>query len=113
MTTTTSSTLSAQERAIAEGKTALHENVTPRIVRMFEAIRGYGDPRVQVSRAALFTEGFKANIHLPMVQRWANALKHLAENIAITIMPEELIVGRPHDYWVATLCSIRKWTARS
>ena len=56
MSTATATALSAQERAIQEGKSTLHDNVTERIVRIFEATRNYGDPRVQVSRAALFTE---------------------------------------------------------
>lgn len=98
MSTATATAFSAQERAIREGKKTLHENVTPRIVRIFEAIRAYGDPRVEVSRAALFTESFKTTEGQPTVLRWAHALKHIAEKIEVTILPDELIVGRPHTY---------------
>ena len=33
--------------------------------------------------------------------RWATALKQLAENIEVTILPDELIVGRPHNFFGA------------
>lgn len=51
--------LSAQERAIADGRKLLHGNASDRVVRMFDAIRSYGPPRVALERAIYFTESFK------------------------------------------------------
>ena len=90
--------LSAQEQAIESGKNAVHGNVTDRIMRLFDAIRNYGDPRLTLERAALFTESFKTTEGQPLVLRWAKALKHIAENITVTIFPDELIVGRPNTW---------------
>lgn len=98
MTSMTAPTLTAQERAIAEGKTALYENVSDRILRMYEAIRAYGPPRVALDRAVLFTESFKETESQPLVVRWAKALKHYAEKAPIAIFDDELIVGRPNTW---------------
>jgi len=98
MTSTMAPILTAQERAIAEGKTALYENVSDRVLRMYEAIRAYGPPRVALDRAVLFTESFKETKNLPLVVRWAKALKHYAENAPIAIFEDELIVGRPNTW---------------
>ena len=95
---TTTQELSAQELAIESGKKALHGNVTERILRMFEAIRNYGAPRLTLERAVLFTESFKTTEGKPMVQRWARPLKHIAEHITVTIFDDELIVGRPNTW---------------
>ena len=89
-------TLSAQEEAIESGKQTLHGGVTDRVVRLFEAIRSYGPPRVTLDRAVLFTESFKQPRTEPMVLRWAKALKLFAERAPIAIFPDELIVGRPN-----------------
>ena len=51
--------LSSQESAIESGKTVVHGTATDRVLRMFEAIRAYGPPRVSLDRAILFTESFK------------------------------------------------------
>ncbi len=91
--------LSAQEEAIESGKKALHGNVTERILRMIELIRNYGDPRLTLDRAILFTESFKTTEGQPLVLRWAKALKHIAENIPVTIFDDELIVGRPNTWF--------------
>jgi len=98
MTSTMTPTLTAQERAIAEGKKSLYENVSDRVLRMYEAIRAYGPPRVALDRAVLFTESFQATESQPMVVRWAKALKHYAENAPIAIFDDELIVGRPNTW---------------
>ena len=74
----TTGALSAQELAIERGQKALHGNITERVLRIFDAIRGYGSPRVTVDRAVRFTESFKATEGQPMVLRWAKALKHVA-----------------------------------
>src|SRR5512136_3279327 len=92
-------TLSAQERAIESGKKVLHGTVTDRVLRMFEAIRSYGPPRVALERAVYFTESFKATEGQPLVLRWAKALKHIAENMSVAIFDDELIVGRANTWF--------------
>ena len=47
--------LSSQEAAIVTGKRAVHGEVSERVLRLFDAIRGYGPPRVTLERATLFT----------------------------------------------------------
>lgn len=91
--------LSAQEAAIVGGKEALYGTVTDRVLRMFETIRQSYQPRVTLERAIYFTESFKTTEGQPLVLRWAKALKHIAENIPVTIFPGELIVGRPNTWF--------------
>jgi pyruvate-formate lyase len=98
-TGTTASALSPQELAIATGKNVIHGTVTDRVQRLFDAIRAYGPPRVTLDRAVLFTESFKQTENQPMVVRWAKALKHISENVHVTIFPDELIVGRPNTWF--------------
>ena len=90
--------LSAQEAAIASGSKVMHGEVTERVLRLFEAIRASYKPRVTLDRAVLFTESFKTTEGQPLVLRWAKALKHIAENIPVTIFDDELIVGRPNTW---------------
>src|SRR5512135_3069717 len=90
--------LSAQEQAIVEGKRVLHGTATDRVLRMFEAIRTFGPPRVALERAVYFTESFKATEGQPLVLRWAKALKNIAEKISVAIFDDELIVGRPNTW---------------
>ncbi len=90
--------LSAQELAIETGRRTLHGNASDRVLRMFDAIRAYGSPRVTVDRAVYFTESFKTTEGQPMVLRWAKALKHITENIPVTIFDDELLVGRPNTW---------------
>src|SRR5512133_2553579 len=87
--------LSAQERAIAEGRKVLRGTATERVLRMFEAIRVSGAPRVALERAVYFTESFKTTECQPLVLRWAKALKNIAEKMSVAIFDDELIVGRP------------------
>ena len=94
----TAQTLSAQEQAIESGKKVVHGTATDRVLRMYEAIRGYGPPRVTLDRAVLFTESFKETENQPLVLRWAKALKHFAEKSPVAIFPDELIVGRPNTW---------------
>jgi hypothetical protein len=49
----------------------LRPGVTDRVVRLFEAIRAYGPPRVALERAVYFTESFKTTEGQPLVWRWA------------------------------------------
>jgi formate C-acetyltransferase len=98
MSAETAKVLSAQELAIENGKKIVYGTVTDRVLRMYEAIRGYGPPRVSLDRAVLFTESFKETEGQPLVLRWAKALKHFAEKAPVTIFPDELIVGRPNTW---------------
>ena len=82
-----------------DGKKVLHGTATDRVLRMFEAIRAYGPPRVALERAVYFTESFKTTEGQPLVWRWAKALKHIAENISVAIFDDELIVGRPNTWF--------------
>ena len=90
--------LSTQEAAIAGGSVVLHGTATERVVRMYEAIRAYGPPRVALDRGLLFTESFKETEGQPLVLRWAKALKRFAEKAPVAIFPDELIVGRPNTW---------------
>jgi len=92
------SQLSAQEAAIAGGSDVLHGTATARVVRMYEAIRAYGPPRVALDRGVLFTESFKKTEGEPLVLRWAKALGHFAEKAPVAIFDDELIVGRPNTW---------------
>src|SRR5512147_1972515 len=95
MSVATAPALSAQEQAIVDGKKVLHGTATDRVLRMFEAIRTAGPPRVALERAVYFTESFKTTECQPLVLRWAKALKNIAENISVALFDDELIVGRP------------------
>src|SRR5512143_374989 len=96
--TTSVAVLSAQEQAILDGKKVLRGTVTDRVLRMFETIRSSGPPRVALERAIYFTESFKTTEGQPLVLRWAKALKNIAEKISVTILDDELIVGRPNTW---------------
>src|SRR5512136_2360413 len=98
MSETAATILSAQEQAIVDGKRVLHGTATERVLRMFDAIRSYGPPRVALERAIYFTESFKTTEGQPLVWRWAKALKHIAENISVAIFDDELIVGRANTW---------------
>src|SRR5450631_548577 len=98
MSTVNTPTLSTQEAAIASGSKVLHPGVTDRVLRLFDAIRASYQPRVTLDRAVLFTESMKTTEGQPLVLRWAKALKHIAENIPVTIFDDELIVGRPNTW---------------
>ncbi|MCU0594711.1 MAG: glycyl radical protein [Desulfobacterota bacterium] len=90
--------LSGQEDAIENGRRVGHGTVTDRVFRIYEALRGYGPPRVTLDRAVAFTESFKETEGQPIVLRWAKALKHYAETAPVVIFPDELIVGRPNTW---------------
>ena len=90
--------LSAQELAIQQGHRSLHGNISERVMRLFEAIRGYGSPRVTLDRAVLFTESFRETPGQPLALRWAKALLHICEHLPVTIFDDELIVGRPNTW---------------
>ena len=99
MSAETAQVLSAQEQAIVDGKKVMHGTATDRVLRMFEAIRSYGPPRIALERAVYFTESFKATEGQPLVWRWAKALKNIAEKMSVAIFDDELIVGRPNTWF--------------
>jgi pyruvate formate-lyase/glycerol dehydratase family glycyl radical enzyme len=99
MSTPAVETLSAQEIAIERGEKTIHAGASERVVKMYEAIRAYGPPRVTLDRATLFTESFQQTEGQPMVLRWAKALMHFAEKAPVTIYDGELIVGRPNSWF--------------
>jgi hypothetical protein len=66
---------SAQEQAIEGGKSVLHGKATDRMLRLFEAIRTAGQPRVALERGIYFTESFKATEGQPLNLRWAIFLR--------------------------------------
>src|SRR5262245_36062288 len=94
----TTTTMSAQEQAIHTGKKVVHGTATDRVARMFEAIRAYGPPRVAVEGSVLFTHAFKANENDPLMLKWAKALKHYGEQSTVSILDDELIVGRRNTW---------------
>jgi pyruvate-formate lyase len=106
----TAQVFSAQEQAILDGKKVLHGTATDRVLRMFDAIRSYGTPRVALERAVYFTESFKTTEGQPLVWRWAKALKHIAENISVAIFDDGLIVGRANT-WFGAKCPVIFMTA--
>jgi hypothetical protein len=69
MTATTTPILTAQEQAIVEGKKVLHGTVSDRVLRMFDAIRSSGPPRVALERAVYFTESVDHKFILGRVNR--------------------------------------------
>src|SRR5512139_260545 len=93
------SVLSAQEKAIVDGRKILHGTATDRVLRILDTIRSSGPPRVALERAVYFTESFKTTEGQPLVWRWAKALQHIAENISVAIFDDELIVGRPNTWF--------------
>ena len=50
-------------------------------------------PEIEVERAVLLTESYKATEGLPIIKRRALAFEHILENIPITIRDHELVVG--------------------
>jgi formate C-acetyltransferase len=98
MSIETAQVLSAQEQAILDGKKVMHGTATDRVLRILDAIRSYGPPRVALERAIYFTESFKATEGQPLVWRWAKALKNIAEKMSVAIFDDELIVGRPNTW---------------
>ena len=94
------SKLSNQEAAMAQGKKALRDNITDRVMRLFERARTAEKyPRISLDRAVLFTESFKQTEGQLTVLRWAKALLHTTQNLPIRIFEDELIVGRPNSWF--------------
>jgi pyruvate formate-lyase/glycerol dehydratase family glycyl radical enzyme len=64
-----------------------------RVYRILETFRSE-KPMIDMERARYFTESFKKTEGQPLVLRWAKALKHIAENIAVHIDDHQLLIGR-------------------
>lgn len=84
------SVLTRQEEVVA-GRA--ERGISARTQRLYDSVRGT-KPRLAVDRARLMTESFARTHGQPMVLRWARALEHIAQHIALYIAPDELIVGR-------------------
>ena len=85
--------LSAQERRIFgldEDHFARDHQRVARIVSSFDG----QEPVLDVERALYFTRSMKETEGQPLVLRWAKALRHIAENITVSIDPHQLVVGR-------------------
>ena len=65
---------------------------SPRISKLVDALFEKM-PAIEADRAVLLTESYKQTEGEPIVTRRAKALKHILENIPITIRDNELIVG--------------------
>ena len=61
--------LSAQEQAIEADNLIVHGSAADRVLGLYEAIVGYGRPRVTLDRAVVFTESFRETEHEPLVMR--------------------------------------------
>ena len=98
MSAETNTVLSAQEQAIASGKIVMGK-VSERVLRMTDKIRAAGEPRISLERSIAFTESFKTTEGQPILTRWGKALLYMAEHLPVTILDDELIVGRVHDFF--------------
>lgn len=83
--------LARQEEVITSGQA--RRGISERTQRIYDGVR-MTKPRLAVDRARLMTESFRSSHGKPMVLRWALALQHVAEHIALYIDRDELIVGR-------------------
>ena len=66
--------------------------VSPRISALLHHLLS-ARPELEAERAVLITESYRRTGSLPMVLRRSAALRHILENLPITIRPDELIVG--------------------
>ncbi len=90
--------LSAQEQAIAEGKSTWVET-SEEFRRLLGEIRG-GPIRLFVERAKLLTDVYKRTEGEPINVRHAKFLKEFAEKIPVFIHPDETIIGSPAP-WIS------------
>ena len=74
--------LSPQEERLTAGTTG--ETAAPRVKRILERLSGTR-PVIDIERALYFTESFRETEGEPLILRWAKAMRHIAENIAVTI----------------------------
>lgn len=71
--------LSTQEQAIERGNKIVHGTVTDRVVRIYDAVRIYGPPRVALDRGVLFTESFKETEREPLIMRLGEGSETLGQ----------------------------------
>ncbi len=64
------------------------ERISKLVDHLFEKM-----PEVESARAVLITESYKKTEGMPIIERRAEAFKHIMENLPIIIRPYELIVG--------------------
>lgn len=83
--------LSAQEKWLEAG--FVPSEGRERVLRINERIRKC-PPKMDISRARLFTEAFKASEGENLSLRWAEALLHIANNMPVYIGEDELLVGK-------------------
>lgn len=83
--------LSEQEDFIVNGQQAAKER--ERVLKIIDANREL-PVGIDISRAKLFTESFRATEGQHLSLRWAKALMHIAENMPIYIGEDDLLVGR-------------------
>lgn len=76
-----------------EGKEDRFRQTHPRVFTILDAFEGQR-PKIDVERALYFTQSMQATEGQPLVLRWAKALKHIAENIAVYIDDHQLLAGR-------------------
>jgi len=94
----TAKALSPQEERVIRGDRIglTTKEAKVKRLRVHKMLDGFRDlpPRIAVDRARLVTESFRTTEGLPVVRRWAEALKHVAQHIPVHINENELIVGR-------------------
>jgi hypothetical protein len=66
--TVAANALSAQELAIESGRRTLHGHASERVLRMFDAIRNFGSPRVTLERCTSPSRSRR-----PKASRWCCA----------------------------------------
>ena len=88
--------LSPQEQRIQDqidGRGAGLRNGRERVFRILESFQGR-QPRIDVERARYFTASMKRTEGQPLILRWAQAMKEVAQNISVYIDDDQLLVGR-------------------
>ena len=70
------------------GEIKKSERIDKLINKLYEKM-----PEIEADRAVLLTQSYMQTEGEPIIMRRAKAFYHIAENIPITIRPDELIVG--------------------
>ena len=89
--------LSPQEERIEQGRPIglVSEEAQRKRARIHRMLEGFRDKpiRINLERARLLTESFRATEGQPMILRWGKALAHVLKNVSIHIGEDELVVG--------------------
>jgi hypothetical protein len=91
MTDVNTAVLATQEAAIASGSKMLRPGVSDRVVRLLEAIRAYGPPRVALERAVYLTESLRNDYWPVHASCWG------------AVRPEAQPGGEPNAGWAERL----------